>query len=439
MATVRQNRLLQHLQSGLPEQGEATNDGRLLDCYIARRDEASFAAIVKRHGPMVWGVCCRMLGYQDAEDAFQATFLVLVRRAPSVVPRHMIGNWLYGVAHQTALKARAIAARKMARERQVIDMPEREAQTNDEWTDLLPVLDQELSRLPPRYRAVILLCDLEGRTRKEAAQTLKVPEGSVGGWLARARTMLAKRLSRRGVTLSGVSLATVLIQLGIPKVPAAVVHSTINAATNFAAGPIAAGAVSAPVINLTEGVLKAMLLKKLKVALMVVVAIAIVGTSVTGLAFHATAGEEPTGKPGKDIKPGKLTNQPTAADAELRQLRAEVDRLRADVDELKKRLAAGSKPGAAASDEKPGKLSLKVYPIKDLITSEDGANSLIQIITNVVEPTSWNLQGGPATVEYFPAGKSLVVNQTADVHKQLVSLLDELRVAKAAGDEERKK
>src|SRR5438067_4681055 len=100
MASVRQNRLFQHLHAGLPEQVEAATDGQLLECYIARRDEASFAALVRRHGPMVWGVCCRLLAHQDAEDAFQATFLVLVRKAITVVPRHMIGNWLYGVARQ---------------------------------------------------------------------------------------------------------------------------------------------------------------------------------------------------------------------------------------------------------------------------------------------------------------------------------------------------
>src|SRR5437763_471948 len=110
MASVRQNRVLKHLHAGLPEPVESVSDGQLLDYYIARRDEASFAALVRRHGPMVWGVCCRMLAYQDAEDAFQATFLVLVRKAASIVPRQMVGNWLHGVAQQTALKARAIAA-----------------------------------------------------------------------------------------------------------------------------------------------------------------------------------------------------------------------------------------------------------------------------------------------------------------------------------------
>jgi RNA polymerase sigma factor (sigma-70 family) len=149
---------------------------------------------------MVWGVCRRILGsYHDAEDAFQATFLVLVRRAASIVPREMVANWLYGVAHQTALKARATAARRRGRERHVTVMPEPAVIERDLWRDLQPLLDEELSRLPDRYRAVIVLCDLEGKTRREAARQLDVPEGTVAGQLARARVLLAKRLAQRGV------------------------------------------------------------------------------------------------------------------------------------------------------------------------------------------------------------------------------------------------
>src|SRR5207302_2960368 len=116
-------------------------------------DEAAFAALVQQHGPMVWGVCRRLLAnHHDAEDAFQATFLVLVRKAASVVPREMVANWLYGVAHQTALKARATTARRRAREKQVPDMPEPAAAPQKLWDDLQPLLDQELSRLPDKYR-----------------------------------------------------------------------------------------------------------------------------------------------------------------------------------------------------------------------------------------------------------------------------------------------
>src|SRR5256885_11424041 len=147
------NRLIRHLRVGLPDHdGSDLTDGQLLECYLARREEQPFAALVRRHGPMVWGVCRRILhGHQDAEDAFQATFLVLVRKAATVVPRQTVGNWLYGVAYQTAAKARALAARRQLRERQVTDMPERTSASPDPWPELQAVLDQELTRLPDRY------------------------------------------------------------------------------------------------------------------------------------------------------------------------------------------------------------------------------------------------------------------------------------------------
>src|SRR6185437_896150 len=128
------------------------------------------------------------------------------RKAVSVVPRELVGNFLYGVAYRTAFQARRTVARRGTRERQVKEMPEPAVAEQDLWRDLQPLLDEELSRLPDRYRSVIVLCDLEGKTRKDAARQLVVPEGTVGGWLARARTTLAKRLTQRGVTLSGGAL-----------------------------------------------------------------------------------------------------------------------------------------------------------------------------------------------------------------------------------------
>jgi RNA polymerase sigma factor (sigma-70 family) len=449
-AAARMNRLLQHLRTTLPEpDGGGPIDGQLLDSYIAHRDEASFAALVRRHGPMVWGVCRRLLSvHQDAEDAFQATFLVLVRKATAVVPRSMVGNWLHGVAHHTALKARAMTARRSVREGQVIDMPDRETTLADSWSDLQPVLDQELTRLPERYRAVVLLCDLEGKTRKEAARQLGVPEGTVAGWLSRARAMLAKRLGRRGVLLSGGSLAAMLVEYGAPaNVPAAVAASTIQAATLFAAGHVAAGVISTPVVALTEGVLKTMLLKKLKIALVVLLATGIVGTGVTGLAFQASAGDDPKAKPPVEKKAGKLIAEPTGADADLRQLKAEIEKLRAEVDSLKKQARSADSP--PASDANPVKLSLKVYSVKDLVREINPADgpraaggprpSIVQIIINIVQPQSWSQQGGQGSVEYFDIGQSLVISQSAEVHKEIEILLTELRSALPKEDVPRKK
>src|SRR5689334_12137358 len=121
--------------------GAGLTDGELLACFVEHRDDAAFTALVRRHGPMVWGVCRRLLSHHDAEDAFQAAFLVLCRKAASIRPRDMVANWLYGVAHQTALQARRTAARRGARERQVRDVPEPAAADQDPSDDLRPVLD----------------------------------------------------------------------------------------------------------------------------------------------------------------------------------------------------------------------------------------------------------------------------------------------------------
>jgi RNA polymerase sigma factor (sigma-70 family) len=169
------------------------------------------ADLVHRHAPMVWGVCRRVLrDPHDAEDAFQATFLVLVRRAAAIAEPDLVGNWLYGVAHQTARKARSTRARRWARETTGTDLPDTPAAAPAPADDLRAVLDRELSRLPAKYRAAVVLCDLEGRTRAEAARQLGVPPGTVAARVARGRARLAARLARRGVTVPAAALAAVL-------------------------------------------------------------------------------------------------------------------------------------------------------------------------------------------------------------------------------------
>ena len=269
--------------------GVGLRDGELLGRYVDRRDEAALAALVNRHGPMVWGVCRRHLSHHDAEDAFQATFIVLVRKAASIAQREAVGNWLYGVAHQTALQARRSAARRRAREVQVTEMPDAEA-PQEQRADLQPFLDEELSRLPDHYRTVIVLSDLEGRTRKEVAAQLGCPEGTVASRLVRARSMLAKRLTQRGVALSGGALAVVLSQsTGSAGVPAAVVSSTIKAASLCAAGQ---AAIPVKVAALAEGVMKAMLFNKLKAAIAVVLMLGFVATGATILTDRTAAGQD---------------------------------------------------------------------------------------------------------------------------------------------------
>src|SRR5262249_55320120 len=177
MATKQLSRVIDTLRNAaLPQEGTGLSDGQLLESYIRGREEAAFAALVHRHGPMVWGVCRRVLdSHQDAEDAFQATFLVLVRKAAAVTPREMVANWLYGVAQKTALKESATTAGRRGRKKQVTAMPEPALEQQQLWDDMRALLDQELSRLPDKYRAVIVLCDLQGKTRKEAAQHFDLP------------------------------------------------------------------------------------------------------------------------------------------------------------------------------------------------------------------------------------------------------------------------
>src|SRR5262245_49655577 len=229
MATRELSRVIRTLRRPtLPHEEAGLTDGQLLERYVRGREEAAFAALVRRHGPLVWGVCRRVLGsHHDAEDAFQATFLVLVRKAASVRQPEQVGNWLYGVAHQTALKARTMRARRRTRERQVADMSDIEAPHQDEPRDVQGFLDQELSRLPNKYRVAISLCDLGGKTRKAAARQLGLPEGTLAGRLTRGRALLAKRLAQRGVALSAGALAVALSQEAARAcVPAAVMVST---------------------------------------------------------------------------------------------------------------------------------------------------------------------------------------------------------------------
>jgi RNA polymerase sigma factor (sigma-70 family) len=321
MPTSRLREVIQHVRkSALLREGAGLTDGQLLACFIEHRDQAAFAALVKRHAPMVWGVCRRLLrNHHDAEEAFQATFLVLVRKAASILPREMVANWLYGVAHQTARKASALAARRRTRERQVTEMPEPAVQP-DLWDDLQPLLDEELSRLPDKFRAVIVLCELEGKTRKEAAQQLSCPEGTVASRLATARTMLAKRLARHGLAVPGGVLAG-LLSLGVASAgppPAAVVSATIEAASRFAAGHAAAsGVISANVAALTGGVLRTMLLNKLKTMAPVVLLLALIafgGLYALQLAEAQTARQGQTDRQrGKDPGAGEKKGRRASA------------------------------------------------------------------------------------------------------------------------------
>jgi RNA polymerase sigma factor (sigma-70 family) len=259
----RKDTVFRHLRSVLRQDGAGRTDEQLLASFVDRKDEVAFESLVRRHGPMVFGACLRVTrNHHDAEDAFQATFLVLARKASSVQPRERLASWLHGVALRTALKARATAARRRGREKQVPEMPEPETAQQEHWRDLGPLLDQELNGLPENYRLPILLCGLEGKTIKEATRQLGWPQGTLAGRLARGRRLLAKRLARRGVVLSAGALASA-------GVPSALLSSTAQAAMRVVAGQAVAGVVPARVAALTEGVMRGMMLSKLSKAALV--------------------------------------------------------------------------------------------------------------------------------------------------------------------------
>jgi RNA polymerase sigma factor (sigma-70 family) len=290
-------------------EGGGFTDGQLLKYFVTVRDEAAFEALVRRHGPMVLGVCRRVLGnLPDAEDAFQAAFLVLVRKAASLRSPELLANWLYGVAYRTALKARAATARRRAREKQVKDMPHPQAEPDTARKELQGLLDQELSRLPEKYRVPVVLCELEGRTRKEAARRLGIPEGTLSSRLAMARRMLAKRLSGHGLMLSGSALAAALSGNGAAAcLTAALVSSTVKAAMLVAAGKVAA---TTKAVALAEGVLKAMLLTKLKAGAAVFLVVAVVGLETANVVREAGVARAnlvesvPVAQnPGEEVKP----------------------------------------------------------------------------------------------------------------------------------------
>src|SRR5690242_8711204 len=242
-----------------PQFGGDLSDRALLERFLAQRDAAAFAALVRRHGPAVLGVCRRLLHHaQDAEDAFQATFLVLVRKGRSIAKREAVGSWLYGVAYRVALKARADAGRRRHRE-EAAARAEAQPPPDAARDDLRRVIDEEVNRLPDKYREPVVLCYFEGKTYQEAARLLGCPAGTASVRLARARELLRTRLGRRGVALSAVALAAWLAEGAAPAGEACLLaEATANAALRFAADPAAAG-VSTHVIALTEGMVKAML------------------------------------------------------------------------------------------------------------------------------------------------------------------------------------
>lgn len=281
-------------------------DAELLSRFVRHRDEAAFAALVRRHGPMVLAVCRRVVrDGHAAEDAFQATFLVLARKAASLRQPELLGNWLYGVAYRTAMKARREAAKRRAHETHAVRAQEINPIEEFEWRDLRAVLDEEINRLPERYRVPVVLCYLQGQSNAEAARRMGCSRGTVATRLARARDKLRRRLTQRGIGLSvGVAAGALIPALRGGTVPLALEQGMVKAAALLAAGHTqAAGALAAQAVALAKAVCKGMLMEKLKIPVVMVMMTALVGTGAGVSAYRAGAPKTEVAESAREAKP----------------------------------------------------------------------------------------------------------------------------------------
>lgn len=245
---------MEHLRGSARPAVEQPSDGELLERFVSHRDEAAFVELVRRHGAVVLGVCRRVLDTaEDVEDAFQATFMVLVRKADSIRKRDSAASWLYGVALRVARRARASLTRRRDRERRAA-VPEAIAPPEEAWRDLRPVLDAAVETLPEKYRVLVVLCYLQGRTYDEAARLLDLAKGTVSTRLTHARTLLRRRLRQRGLVLPVTVLAVLLERNAAsaavpPRLPPLAVEAARTAAGR-------GGSVSARVASLAEAAVR---------------------------------------------------------------------------------------------------------------------------------------------------------------------------------------
>ena len=356
--------------------GEGTasgaDEGELLRRSAGGRDPAALEALVARHGPMVLGVCRRVLGDRHStEDAFQATFLVLAKKAGSIRDPDRLGPWLHGVAHRVAVRSRVSHARRDARERNGIGVAAlasastTEGKADDDRAELRAALDEEVRRLPGKFRDPIVLCYLDGLTHDEAAVRLRCPVGTVRSRLSAARAKLRDRLTRRGVATPSGLFAAGLAGESAPGVVVvvspALVASTVKAAVSFAGGSqMAAGTVPAGMVYLAEGVVKAMIVSKLKfiggAAL-----VGMLGLGVGGVAAQQAGGvgraakvEAPAADP-----PASLEEQLIRAKAEVIRLKAALELKDLELQEAKAQgqaasLRGGAAPSVDAAPNRPG-------------------------------------------------------------------------------------
>ena len=258
------------------------SDGQLLLRFAAQRDESAFASLMKRHGPLVYGVCRHVLGHdQDAEDAFQGTFLVLARKAKSIHHQNSVAGWLHGVAYRVSLKARQTRVRRRHHEAQTAKADVGQAPAHEGWRELQAILDEELARLPEKFRTPFVLCVLEGKTKSEAARELHWREGTVSSRVARARSLLRTRLARRGVELSAVLCGlAVADEAARASLPSGLTTNTLKASLSFAGKEaVRDGVASVRAVALADACIRSMSLTRLKYGVALAAILLVAGTS----------------------------------------------------------------------------------------------------------------------------------------------------------------
>ncbi len=270
--------------------GQAS-DGELLRRFVEQRDEAAIATLVQRYGPMVMGLCQRILHQrEDAEDAFQATFLVLVQKASTLRRPELLGNWLYGVAYRIARKAKSLEARRLHKEKTAMSIAaSKDPATEAEWRDLLSVVDEELQQLPDKYRLPLVLCYLGNMTNEEAAERLGWPAGSISYRLSRAREMLQHRLQKRQLSLPSGFFAGMAVPLALPTVSGDLIGATVSLAMKLKAATAAVVVPSTPAVQLARCALHTMAGEKKRITLLqtIVVLVAALGLAILFVQFLA--------------------------------------------------------------------------------------------------------------------------------------------------------
>jgi RNA polymerase sigma factor (sigma-70 family) len=445
MANGRLAPVIRHLRRMVrPAAGEGISDAQLLERFAVQGDEAAFELLMWRHGPMVWGLCRRILqDHHEAEDAFQATMLVLARKAGSIGQYQSIASWLYKVTYRIALRARAGSSKRARFQKQVRQLPAAVVlpDTESAGGELRQVIDEEVTRLPEKYRAPVVLCYLQNKTNEEAAKLLRWPVGTVKTRLVRARDLLGRSLGRRGMALSAAGLAPALASPPAEAaLPAGILDATMGAAMLMpAAKGGAMGLVSSRGITLMEGALKAMFLTKLKFAVAVLLAVGAATTGVGIVSYQPLAAGQPGSdnqsqsfqkapkhEPARAVKEGQLQEEGLAAQADvevaqtdLRAAEANLQVAKAKLQVAQKRLEQIKNRSEGNREAKPGEVRRPADPkqpvayifnlpvtreeLADYLIAHYGADKLEQFVNKLIIERACRERGIVVTPEEVEA------------------------------------